>query len=92
MASYAIPAFGTSAATVHGYLREALQEGEAWLKTQRPATEWQRVLDALAPSTATLALSNQSNTGFNKTKRIARELVASLGNFKYEGDYKVEYD
>src|SRR5947207_13722179 len=92
MASYAIPAFGTSASTVHGYLLEALQEGESWLKTQRPATEWQRVLDALAPSSATTHLSNQSNTGYNKTKRITRELVASLGNFKYEGEYKVEYD
>jgi len=92
MASYSIPAFGSPASTVHGWLLEAADEGAAWLRTQRPATEWQRVLDALAPSDQTQKISNLSGCGYNKTKRIARELVASLGNFHYDGSFKVEYD
>ncbi len=92
MANYVMPAYGSSPAQIHGWLAEARQEGEAWLKTQRPATEWQRVLDALGPADPSQFLDDQSNTGYNKTKRIARELVASLSNFKYEGEFKVQYD
>lgn len=92
MASYVIPRFGSDSATVHGYLLEALQEGEAWLKMQRPSVEWQRVLDALAPDDQSMALADQSNTGYAKTKRIARDLVASLTNFRYEGEFRVQFE
>lgn len=92
MGLYQIPAFGSDGKTVQGYLAEALQEGEAWLKTQRPSIEWQRVLDALAPSDQSSHLADQSNTGYAKTKRISRDLVASLANFRYEGEYRVQYE
>lgn len=92
MAQYTIPTFGADDQTVHGYLLEALQEGEAWLKAQRPSVEWQRVLDALAPDDQTSVLVDQSSTGFTKTKRISRDLVASLSNFRYEGEYRVQYE
>jgi len=37
-------------------------------------------------------VSGLSNVGYNKGKRVARELVASLSNFRHEGEFKVTWD
>lgn len=92
MADYEIPSYGSSPSRVHGWLLEALQEGQTWLRQQRPTVEWDRLKDICAPDDGSDFLPDSSNTGFRKTKRIARELVASLSNFQYSGEYRVEFD
>lgn len=76
----------------HGQLIEFLQEGESWLKAQRPPTEWDAILNMLGPSDSSTDLDGQSNTGFANGKRITKEIVASLSNFRYEGEIKTEWD
>jgi hypothetical protein len=89
---YEIPRLGTATPYLHGWLLEALQEGDAWLAAQRPTIEWAKVLDMLGPSDPTAAVAGLSNTGYNKGKRIARELVAAISNFRHAGEFKVEFD
>jgi hypothetical protein len=87
---YIIPPYGASGDRIHGWLLEGLQEGQSWLKAQQPATEWQAILDLLSvPDTAFIG---RSRVSYNKAKRLAREMVASLTNFRHEGEYKVEHD
>lgn len=92
MASYTIPAYGSTGPTVMQYLLEALSEGEGWLKSQRNTTNWDAIADVLSVNDARFDLAGQSNTGYNKTKRIARELVASLSNFRHEGEFRINQD
>lgn len=87
---YIIPPYGAASDRVHGWLLESLQEGQSWLRAQQPATEWQAILDLLSvPDTAFVG---RSRVGYNKAKRLAKEMVASLTNFRHEGEYKVEHD
>ena len=90
--SYLLPAYGSPGHEVHGFLLEAVSEGEAWLKAQRATLDWDRVREALGPADPALDLEGESNTGYNKTNRIFRDLVASLTNFKYEGEYRSDHD
>jgi len=90
--TYTAPPYGSAASTVHGWFLEALQEGDAWLKAQQPATEWQAVLDLLSVPDRTFGGPLGTRNKFNKSKRIAREMVASLTNFRHEGEYKVDHD
>jgi hypothetical protein len=90
---YEIPQFGLPPARIHGWCLEAEQEGRAWLETQRPTTEWKDVLSVLSGAdVGGPVLDGQSNVGYNKTERIAREIVASLANFRHEGEFKVTWD
>src|SRR5678815_496118 len=87
---YIIPSYGVSGDRLHGWLLESLQEGQAWLKAQAPATEWQSILDLLSvPDTAFIG---PARVHYNKAKRLAKELVAALTNFRHEGEVKVEHD
>ncbi len=82
-----------SAQDRHGQILEFLQEGEAWLSAQRPSTEWESVLDMLGPSVFQGPSGDGlSQTGFNNGKRIAKEIVASLTNFRHEGEIKATWD
>lgn len=84
---YEIPQFGTSAPYLHGWLLEAVQEGESWLATQRPTSQWQPLMERFSMDSASDLLSGMSNTIYPKDKRIARELVASLAGFRHEGEF-----
>jgi hypothetical protein len=86
--SFACPRWGTSGATLTGYLREAVSEGAAWLSTQKPASEYEALLERLGPSNAQLNLAGQSNITYPKTERLAREIVASLTSFSHVGEFK----
>lgn len=88
---YEIPKYGSDGSTLHGWLMEARQEGEAWLKTQKPATNWPAAV-ALMEEGDAAEDSPVSNTTYPKAKRIARELVASLASFRHAGEYKVLWD
>lgn len=87
---YEIPRFGAPATTLLGWCLEAEAEGRAWLTAQRPTQGWERALQMLsAPNgDADAPGDGLSNVGYNKGKRIARELVASLANFRHVGVYK----
>lgn len=90
--SYEIPSFGLPAVQILGWCLEAQQEGEGWLKAQRPALQWESALQALSEPEAGTAIEGLSNLGYSKTKRVARELVASLSNFRHEGEFKPTWD
>lgn len=90
---YEIPPFGTDGGHLLGWLMEAQQEGAAWLTAQRPTRSWAGILDMLsAVEGDDDGSSSLSNTGYNKGKRISRELVATLANFKHEGETNVVWD
>ena len=89
---YEIPSFRMPLAQRFGWCLEAVQEGEGWLKAQRPAVEWEQALASLSATGSGEALVGLSNLGYNKTRRVARELVASLSNFRHEGEFKVTQD
>ena len=79
---YEIPRYGSDSPTLLGWLLAAVQEGEAWLKTQKTSTTWPRLLELVGPIDQKDALDDQSNVRYPKSKRIARELVASLANLE----------
>lgn len=85
---YVMPRYGTDSRTLHAWLMQAVTEGEAWLQTQRPTQNWDQLIELLSSPDGSSAdpLSGQSNVGYNKSKRIGRELVAALSNFRHEGE------
>lgn len=89
--NYEIPALGSDAPKTLSWCLEAVSEGEAWLQAQRPTQEWENVLRMLGPSVGP-ALQGLSNTGFNLVERNARDIVASLSNFRHEGEFKPRFD
>ncbi len=90
--NYEIPTYGTPTNTLLGWLNEAVQEGEAWLQHQAPARTWESVRQRLSETTPPDSPSGMSNTGYNKTNRVARELVASLANFRHEGEFAATWN
>ena len=71
---------------------ESVQEGEAWLRTQRPAQGWESALQVLSEPDSPSIADGLSSVSYNKTRRIFRELVAGLSNFRHEGEYKPTWD
>lgn len=88
---YDIPRYGTSATELLPWLTSAVAQGQAWLQSQRPAAGWKAVTEALGPD-LDAALADMSNVQFKKSKRIVKELVASLTNFRYEGEMVPRWD
>jgi hypothetical protein len=86
--SYTIPPYGSGNAAVAGFLREAVQEGDSWLATQKPATEWQEVIERIGARGADQDLAGQSNAEYNKSERLVRDIVSSLGTFSHVGETK----
>lgn len=90
---YQIPLYGSDSTRILGWCTEAVQEGRAWLETQTPSKGWQSALDILSgASTVPAGPSDSSSTQYNKAKRIARETVASLANFRHEGEFKTAWN
>lgn len=85
---YLAPAYGSSGDRLAGWLREAVQEGDAWLLAQRPAGEWESIIKRIGAQPSEYDLDGQSNAQYNKTERVAREIVASLGVFSQVGEIK----
>jgi hypothetical protein len=88
-ADYEIPRWGTDPKRILNWCLEAVAEGQQWLQAQQPASNWEGVRQMLsAADGAERDLEGLSNTGYNKGKRIARELVATLANFRHAGEFK----
>jgi hypothetical protein len=90
--SYEIPAIGTKGDTLLGWLLDALSEGEGWLVAQQPATEWDEVRKMLAPGGQEGKVEGLSNLGYNLVERNARDIVASLSDFRHDGEFKPRFD
>lgn len=90
--NYEIPTFGTPAPSLLGWLLDAVSEGDAWLKSQQPARNWDAILQLLSADDGEGESKDLSNVGYNKARRVGRELVAALSNFRHEGEYKVAWD
>jgi hypothetical protein len=89
---YEIPQYGGPADKLHGWLLEAVQEGQAWLSAQKQAQNWEAAVSLMEDGDAGADLTGMSNTTYPKAKRIARELVASLASFRHEGQFNVLWD
>jgi hypothetical protein len=85
---YTIPPFGSSGDRICGWLREAVQEGDAWLGTQKPGAEWDGIISRIGSSAQPGFANGQSTAEYNKTERLTREIVASLGSFQHVGEVK----
>lgn len=92
MADYVMPPYGSTGERIHGWLLEAVQEGQGWLAAQAPSREWAAAAAMLAADSRGPDSSVMSNTEYPKAKRIFRELVASLASFQHEGEFKVLWD
>jgi hypothetical protein len=84
--NYEIPEYGSAGSVLHPWLMEAVAEGDVWLKAQRPSIEWDAITKVLGPAGEADRVVGQSNTGYNKARRIYRELLASLSNFRHVGE------
>jgi hypothetical protein len=83
---YICPIYGSSQDRLAGYLREAVQEGEAWLGAQRPAADYDALLERFSGMLVGAGLDGQSNAEYPKVERLAREIVAALGTFQNVGE------
>lgn len=89
---YEAPHFALGADRKLGWFLEAQQEGAAWLNAQNPTRDWPGAMEILSGPGGENDIEGLSSTGYNKTKRIARELVASLSSFRHEGEVKTSWD
>lgn len=92
MSQYEIPSYGTPADRLLPWLLEAKAEGDAWLASQAQSRGWETAMQFLNGPDGGGAAGDLSTVNFPKTKRIFRELVASLANFKHAGEFKVLWD
>jgi hypothetical protein len=92
MADTEIPSHDASPSDRLNWLLDAQTQGEAWLQAQRPTTAWEGVRDRLSRTGDAAPLSGQSNLDYPKTKRTIREIVASLSNFRHEGEFQPRWD
>ncbi len=90
--NYEIPIWGSTTDRLHGWLMDARSEGEAWLAAQKQATTWAGAVSLMEDQDRATEATDQSNTSYPKSKRIARELVASLASFRHAGESVVSWD
>lgn len=90
--NYEIPIWGSRGDQILGKLLDFVSEGEAWLKSQPSSTSFDGVTQILSGSETGGPAVGSSSVGYNKVQRIGRELVASLSNFRHEGEVKALWD
>lgn len=86
-ANYEIPHYALPSDLKITWLNEAVQEGDAWLRTQQPTQAFEQVRTLLSAPGGNEKTDGLSAVGYNKAKRVARELVASLAHFKHQGEF-----
>ena len=89
---YDVPPIGTKSDRLLNWYLDALSQGEAWLGAQEPATEWDEVRKMLAPGGREGKIEGLSSLGYDLVGRNARDIVASLSNFRHGGEYKPRFD
>lgn len=92
--SWQVPPAATAESAKLGWLNEAVEEGEAWMRNQRGYTDFRKALDVLSGKTESpLTLAEyRSKIGSNGLKRDIREVVGALANIRpwagYHSDNK----
>ncbi len=89
---YVCPPFGSSNDRLIGWLREAVQDGQSWLGAQKAQEDWAPLIARLLRTANGDDFTDQSNAQYNKTERVAREIVAALGAFTNVGEYRPRAD
>jgi hypothetical protein len=89
---YEMPPLGSLEHETLNWCLNAVQEGDAWLQAQRPIGDWEKVLSMLGPSDDSTITPGLSKTGYNLVERNARDIVASLSNFRHDGEFKPQFD
>lgn len=92
MATYEMPAYGTTGDSLLGWLMDAVSEGNAWLESQKPALEYDKVYNSFGSTYLNEHVEGMSNLGYNLVERNARDIVASLSNFRHHGEYRPTFD
>ncbi len=90
--AYEVPPIGTKGDTLLGWYLDALAQGESWLAAQQPAVEWDDIRKMLSPGGQEGKVQGLSNLGYNLVERNARDIVASLSNFRHDGEVKPRFD
>lgn len=90
--NYEMPIWGSRGDQILGKLLEFVAEGDSWLKAQPSSTSFDGVTQILSGSETGGPAVGSSSVGYNKVQRIGRELVASLSNFRHEGEIKTLWD
>ena len=89
-----VPPFAVAESTRLGWLNETVEEGQAWLKSQRGFTDFRKSLDTLSGmDTSTVsAASYRSKLNPNPLKRNVREVIGALAKLRpmwgYHSDNK----
>ena len=73
-----------------GWCKEALEEGEAFLKAQRGYDRFQEIVDAIMGNKRDLRASSLSSTSVNHMGKVASDLTAMLTDVKPFWEYKTE--
>jgi len=90
--AYQAPRWGSRDDFVHGWLREATQEGENYLKNQRAWTDIDKSIDIIAGGGMQRMPKAQSKLHMNMLKRDMREIIATLSNIRPMSSYKTDND
>jgi hypothetical protein len=90
--TYQIPRWNSPADFVHGWLREASEEGENYLKNQRAWQDLDRAMDIISGGGMQRIPKAQSKVHLNMLKRDIRESIATLSNIRPMSSYKTDND
>jgi hypothetical protein len=90
MSDYLAPRFTAKSDDKLGWLREATEEGEAFLKSQRSWRDVDKAIELIDGRGSDRLPRNQSDLHINMTKRDVRESVATLANMRPLWGYKTD--
>lgn len=91
MSSYTAPQKYADNDTKVGWVKEAVQEGQAWLATSRSARDWDRSIDLIAGDDMMVDADDpKSEIKVNLTKRIIREQVSAVSNMRFVSSYRTD--
>jgi hypothetical protein len=90
--SYQIPRWGTNPQMIVGWLREATDDGEGYLKNQRAWKDIDKSIDIIGGGGMDRIPKAQSKLHMNMLKRDIRESVATLSNIRPMSSFKTDND
>jgi hypothetical protein len=90
--AYELARHGSTDDILLGSLLEMLSESESWLSAQSPSIEWDGVAELLRAANPKNDVKGMSNTGYDLVARNARDIVASLSNFRHELEFKPRFN
>src|SRR6266404_3107790 len=89
---YQVPRWGSRSDMVLGWLREATEEGDNYLKNQRAWVDIDRSIDIISGGGMQRIPKAQSRVHMNMLKRDIRESIATLSNIRPMSSFKTDND